>query len=152
MLSAVRGSSRQRQRHRPGPRVQDGHVLLTTLFTLLILATAATLVFSLVFHEQRQQLRSRQQLDLRSMNDSVIAETLASLDLDRDFGGVEEREFAAGTIQSNVREESPSRSQIRATAKLGAASAVSELWVTRGASGPSVLSWRRLGLDERHQN
>lgn len=123
---------------------EGGFVLLATLFALLILGTAVLLVFSIVNNEQRQQLRHRQQIELRAMNDAMIAETLAELAFDQDFRGVQRRDVGAGSSESTISQISASTSAIVVTATLGPNRLTTETQVRLTASGPLVLSWQRL--------
>ena len=122
----------------------SGYILLSSLFALLLLATAAALVFSIVVSEQRQQHRQRQRLELRTMNDGLIAETLAEVAHFGDFQGVVRGTVGSGTGETRVTKITASRSYIKATSSLGGNALVTGTMINVTTPVPRVLSWQRL--------
>lgn len=122
----------------------NGYILLTSLFALVLLAGAASLVFSIVVSEQRQQHRHRQLLELRAMNDGLIAETLAEVAHSGDFQGVGQGSVGSGTGETRVTKITASRSYIKTTASLRGNVLVTGTMINVTTPVPRVLSWQRL--------
>lgn len=122
----------------------DGYILVTSLFALLLLATAATLILTIVAAEHREQNRHRRHLDLRAMNDALVAETLAELALSNSFRGIVQRSVGAGTGDSIVTKITVSRSYVKTTAVLSGATLTTGTMINLSSPVPKVLSWQRL--------
>ena len=108
-------------------------IVLVTLSLLLVAGHLQTRVDG--FQMERRNVR------LAALADAALAETLARLDEDRTFPGVEERQFGGGRIASTVVDYSGGGLTVTATGRLPGwrASIRAQVFIDR--NGPRVLSW-----------
>lgn len=125
---------------------QDGHVLAVVLVMVLILMSAGSLLaLALRFQYETHYLENRD-LRLKALTDAALAETLAELWNERDYGGFESYPFAGGTISSEVQRIAfQSREVIvRVTWGGGARAVRATVWVDvkDRAERPEVRGWK----------
>ena len=124
---------------------QAGHALLLALIVIVLVGVAGavlTISLGLHLHVARDET---QRIQLVAMSDAVVAESLAELAASPGFGGVSERDFGPGKVESTIQNISSSRRRIIATATLASGR---ELRVAADvrflSSGIVVTSWQRL--------
>ncbi|MEJ2085388.1 MAG: hypothetical protein P8Y44_06885 [Acidobacteriota bacterium] len=120
---------------------RSGHALLVAMIVVLIVASAAALIFSHYTLQTRISLQQSRQVRLIALNDAALAEALAHLAENEGFRGKGPHEFAGGEISSVVRSLGDGRRQIEATSAYLGWTRHTRLEITMVAGGPRVDSW-----------
>jgi type II secretory pathway component PulK len=125
-------------------RGERGAIFLTALLVLLLVAIASSLLATELHRQQRQVRDEAAGLELRALADAALAETLAELDLDSNFAGVVEHEFARGRFASWVETLAGDRWLVRAESRLGQRVRVVEAEARREDGRLRVVRWQRI--------
>ena len=120
---------------------QGGHALLVALLILLLVASAATLVAAHFGLRARLVSQDSRRLYLVAMADAAVAESLARLQQSSGYSGVDQREFAGGTITSIITAQPGNRRQILATANYRGWDRQVQVQVRLATAGLEVESW-----------
>lgn len=129
-------------------RGERGLALMMALLVLLLVALASALLATELHRQQRQVRHEAGGLELRALADAALAETLAELALDSNFGGVVEHEFARGRIASTVETLASNRWLVRAEGRFGLRVRVVEAEVRRSGTQLQVVRWERVSAAE----
>lgn len=125
-------------------RKEAGFVLPAVLLGILLLSIGLALAAASLQLRMRLVRREAQSLTLTALSDAAVAETLALLSQDPDYGGVPERAFGGGRLRSDVRRLSPVRYEVVATAAYAGRERTVEAEVARPPGTPArVVRWRR---------
>lgn len=81
---------------------QSGVALLWALLATTIVAGSVLLVASAVESRQPPDRYDQRSVVLIALSDAAMAETLAALDSDPSYSGIQERSFGGGRISSSV--------------------------------------------------
>lgn len=84
-------------------RRESGNALLTALFALLLISIALALVAASLQLRMRLVRQEVETVNLVTLADAALAETLAYIHADQNFSGVREHELGKGALQSEVR-------------------------------------------------
>lgn len=144
-----RGRSRPQPQSRPPSQSQEsGQILLFSLLVVLLLSIAMGLVASLAAERQKALGREAEDIRLTALADAALAETLADLAGSSGSGGIEERDFGGGTIESEVRAGSGTMLEIVARATWRKRTRAVVATVEVGGPLPKVVAWRVLRPSE----
>jgi hypothetical protein len=94
----------RRSRHEGGGAdgLESGVALLWALLATTAVAASLLLVAAVVASRQPSGQYDYRSVVLTALSDAAMAETLAELDSDPGFLGIEERQFGAGRVSSSV--------------------------------------------------
>lgn len=139
------------------PRGQAGSALMTALLVLFLVSVALALVAASLHLRMRLARQEAETVNLVTLADGVLAETLAHLYVQPDFGGVAEHPLGRGKVRSQVTSAGPGRYVVVATAKYAGKERSARVDVVRTESQRrdalgrprlvvrvSVTSWQRL--------
>ena len=124
-----------------------GYSLMAALIVLVLVGAAASFVAASLSLRLRVTRQDSVRIRLTALSDAALAETLALLAQNINFSGSDEYDFGRGTIGSDVTTlESGSEPtvEIIAVARFGGRTKRVRVVAKLTASGPVVLSWRRL--------
>lgn len=124
-------------------RRQEGYALLVALVVLLLVSIALALLAAGLQIRMRLVRQEAQILRLMALSDAVLAETLASLDVDPGFDGVAEQEFGGGSISSAVRSLGANQYEVLAVALYAGKERAVDAEVVRTPLGIAVVHWER---------
>jgi hypothetical protein len=90
---------------------------MTTLLVLLLVSISLSLLAASLHLRMRLMNQEAETVHLIALTDGVLAETLASLYSQPDFGGVPEHPLGRGKVKSQVASVGPGRYTVVATTK-----------------------------------
>ena len=120
---------------------RSGHVLMVAMIVILIVASAAALIWTHYSLQTRLFLQQSRQIRLIALNDAAVAETLAHLAENDGYRGQPVHDFGAGEISSEVRSLGDNRREIVAVSKYRGWNRRTRLEVILVAGGPRVDAW-----------
>lgn len=130
-----------------GESREAGQALVVVLTVVLLLGVALALVAALLISRMQRAQDETRRVTLNALADAAMAETLANLAAYPRYGGVPERPFGGGTIESSVASGSGGF-VIHAEARFEGAELAVEARGRLGDLGPLVTAWRRLPPSE----
>ncbi len=127
----------------PRPCRQSGFALPGALLALLLLSVALALVGASLQLRMGLVQREARTVTLVALSDAAIAETLANLTYDSDYGGVRNRDLGGGRIASEVRRFSAVSFRVTATATFARRERIVVADIVRPVGQTArVIDWR----------
>ncbi len=122
---------------------QSGFALPGALLALLLLSVALALVAASLQLRMGLIQREARTVTLIALSDAALAETLANLTYDADYGGVPDKDFGGGRIGTDVRRFSAVSFAVTASATYARRKRVVEADVARPVGKTArVIRWR----------
>ena len=128
-------------------RRDRGYSLIAALIVVVLVGAAASFVAASLSLRLRITRQESIRIRLIALNDAALAEALAFLAQDVNFSGSVEYEFGRGVIASDIttlESGTEPRVEILASASFAGRTRRVRAEARLTASGPVVLSWRRL--------
>jgi hypothetical protein len=120
---------------------RSGHVLMVAMIVILIVASAAALIWTHYRLQTKLFLQQSRQIRLIALNDAAVAETLAHLAENDGYRGQPTHDFGDGEISSQVRSLGDDHREIVVVSRYRGWGRRTRLEVTLMAGGPRVDSW-----------
>jgi len=123
-------------------RSRESGIALIVALLLLVLVTMSLLAVAGYVQGRVNAFQVEQRtVILTALADAAMAETLAGLQEDEDFEGIDRRQFGAGSIASTVVRSQPSTVEVMARGRITGWQATIEARVELTPAGPRVASW-----------
>lgn len=128
-----------------GHRGQEGHVLVTALFVLLLVSLAVALVAASIDSAMRGVRHELRSLEVIALTDAAVAEAVGRLTINPAFGGQPDHPFGGGTLGSEVTQTGDRTWRIRAWARHGGITRTVQVEVQQTVDGYAITGWQRVG-------